>query len=194
MTMKMTPKDALYATYDNSRLSAAFERLRRDIASMRRHRRGGRVKPHKLILLLAVTDLFEDGLLYDNRVYFNDDLRQRFKFYFSLAACPDDSCRAHIPFVHLRSVDWWQLQPKHGRLISFSEMRTCHSAGEVVKNIECATIDEDVCEVFMHPGLRGEIRRVIASELGDPRIADVFYSDTHSKGGPKWLPRRNGLD
>jgi len=162
--------------------AALLKRLEEQIRTIRTFRSGRRAKPHKLVMLLSVIDMIERGSIVDGKVYFNRELLERFSFYFDLAKQPTDSCRPHIPFFHLRSLGWWRLQPKVGRENSFNEMKTCHSARQLVDNIECAYIAEDVYDLLLDRQARQAIRHAIAEALGLPQIANISCSQTEWKG------------
>lgn len=168
------------ATYDHESL---LKNLLEQIRGMRRFRSGRRDKPHKLLMLLSVIDMIESGLVADGKIYFNKDLTERFAFYFGFVAQPADSCRPHIPFFHLRSLGWWHLQSKPGREISFSEMKTCHSAKELFDNVECAVISEEVYDVLLDEHARQALRNTIAELLGVADIACLSFTLTDPKGG-----------
>lgn len=177
---------SIRASFANSNLTdvaVRLARLRAQIRSMRFSKRAGRAKPHKLVLLLAITDMIASGLLTDGRVYFNDELRRRFAFYFNLVRGPADSCRPHIPFFHLRTVGWWSLRPKIGREISFAELKTCRSKRDIVDNVDCAFISDDVFSLLCDQPARATIRKTIAEVLGLPQVARVFYE----KGNCDWV-------
>jgi predicted restriction endonuclease len=152
------------------------------------------VKPHKLVLLLAVVDMFEDGLLRDNRIYFDRELRERFSFYFKAVKQPGDSCRPHIPFFHLRSSGWWHLKPRIGREWSYERMKTCSSIGDLEDNVEYAFVDDQVYSILVDTEARRQIRDEIALALGHPELAYVHYStqnDQEGSDGEQWPRRRN---
>lgn len=160
-----------FATCDSQEV--LLQQLQKQILSMRRFRAAGTEKPHKLVMLLSVIDLTESGLVFDGRVYLDKGLLERFSFYFRIVGQPTDSCRPHIPFFHLRALGWWQLQPKMGREKSFTDMKTCHSAKELMDNVECARIAEEVYDLLLDQRARWAVRRTIAEALGVPEIANL---------------------
>lgn len=178
MSRKRHVSSAIYEDYNEDVL---VKQIEGQIRSMRVSRSGGRAKPHKLVMLLSVTDMIESGLLVDGRVYFNEELLKRFSFYFGLVGQPTDSCRPHIPFFHLRTLGWWLLQPKIGRELCLASMKTCHSAKDLFDNVECALISSDVYDLLCNPRARRAIRRVICEIVGMPDLATTFYHDAQQK-------------
>ena len=61
-------------------------------------RSSGRAKPHKISLLFAVFDLIEDKQIIDNRIFFNDKLKERFTFYFNKLSADGDRDNPSLPF------------------------------------------------------------------------------------------------
>ena len=56
--------------------------LKSEIQQMQRDITHGAKKPHKLVMQLAVIDLFDKGNLKENKIYFNHDLIESFAEYF----------------------------------------------------------------------------------------------------------------
>ncbi len=48
-------------------LNQSFERLKEEVLALRQSATATRVRPHKLVMLLAVLDLAEDGALDENK-------------------------------------------------------------------------------------------------------------------------------
>ena len=69
-----------------------LEKLEAQFAVMRRWRLGGLTKPHKLLMLLAVLDLFDANEAGENRIKFDPGLVERFGAYFQVAVSPGDWC------------------------------------------------------------------------------------------------------
>ncbi|GIV17514.1 MAG: hypothetical protein KatS3mg022_2949 [Armatimonadota bacterium] len=91
---------------------------------LRRYGRKGAPKPHKVVLLLAVVDLYEDGLIFDNRIYLNRELERRSRFYFRMVAGARDWCQIGPPFYHLRTSDFWFHKVYPNRTLSYQAMCT----------------------------------------------------------------------
>ena len=72
-------------------------------------------KPHKALLLLATVDQLEQQAHPQNRIYFNDQLRQAFTQYFSRYSRDTDRDRPYAPFFHLSSSGFWHLKAKPGQ-------------------------------------------------------------------------------
>src|SRR5690606_34682459 len=131
--------------------------------------RGGRKedpKPHKLIMLLAVLDLLDQGQLKDNHIYFDDALINNFEKYYRVYANDDDWCQPGPPFFHLRSSSFWKHKVKEGKEAAYNALTT--SGGGVKRiqdNIEYAYFDDHIFSLLVNERLRRELQKFIYSLL-----------------------------
>lgn len=143
-------------------LSRAVEAIRQ----LRRCRVKGVLKPHKLVLLLAVIDLYEDGLVFGNRIYLNDNLERRFRFYFNMVAGPKDWCQIGPPFFHLRTSGFWFHKVHPNRALSYQALLTPGGGkGNVLRNIEYAYLSDYMTEVMIERETRQALREAIVDLL-----------------------------
>lgn len=120
-----------------------------EIDKLRRHIEGNRRKPHKLALLLAVIDLFEQGIIHQNRIEFCQVLIESFKTAFQAIKSPQDWCLPSLPFIHLRSSDFWYLVPKAGREEIYTNMKTPGGGKKrILDNVEYAYLSDYAFEVI----------------------------------------------
>jgi putative restriction endonuclease len=82
--------------------------------NLRRDKRGSHERPHKPVLLLAILDLLDHGLVTRNEFPLNPDLTKTFKHYFEVVRQGDDQPTIENPFYHLSGDGFWQLVPKPG--------------------------------------------------------------------------------
>lgn len=139
-----------------------LERVRHQIATMRLGRSRGRAKLHKPIMLLAVLDLFGSGAILDNRVFYNQELAERFQEYFNAVKKGDDWCQPAPPFFHLRSSHFWNHRVRPQRDEAYSKLTTSGGGSRrILENIEYAYLDDDALSVFTDSVSRGIIREYI---------------------------------
>ena len=81
---------------------------------LRRDNPGSHERPHKPVLLLAIMDLLDRGLVADNRIPLNDDLTKAFRRYFEVVRQHDDKPSIENPFYRLSGDGFWELLPKPG--------------------------------------------------------------------------------
>jgi len=143
-------------------LKNRFESLANEIELMRRGGSKEKQKPHKLFMLLAVLDLFDQGLLTENRIFFDQQLQRNFEKYFRLYAGTEDWCQPGPPFFHLRSASFWKHKIKPGRENVYEKITT--SGGgikRIQENIAYAYFEEDAFAVLSNEIFRVEMRNHI---------------------------------
>ena len=143
-----------------------LEQLRSDILTLRRGTRRGHTSPHKLLLLLAVLDLAEDGLLRSNRIYFDDYLISRFERNFTRFGGEADMCQPAPPFFHLRSAKFWHHEILPGREAAYRSFSSSGGgAGRIDRNIAYAYLSDYAYKVVIDPEMRRSIRTFIEEQL-----------------------------
>jgi putative restriction endonuclease len=80
-------------------------------------------RPHKPLLLLAVFDLFDEGLATPDRVPWCQDLRDRFKARFDVVRKHNDQCNPDLPFRYLAGDGFWQAVESDGTTLIRREIR-----------------------------------------------------------------------
>lgn len=70
--------------------------------------------PYKPLLLLAVFDLVEEGVISSNLVELSLDLAELFNLYCSRVLAPGVKANLAMPYYHLRSDGFWHLLPRPG--------------------------------------------------------------------------------
>src|SRR5210317_2049570 len=75
----------------------------------------GMFSPHKPVMLLAILELAETGLLKENKIYYTQHLLDLFRSFFQAVQKPGDSCNPYFPFFHLRSEPFWHLKSVPGK-------------------------------------------------------------------------------
>jgi len=79
---------------------------------LRRDKEGTHERPHKSILLIAILDLFDRGILCHNQVPCSPELIRTFERYFDLVRHDDDLCAIDAPFCRLADDGFWQVLAK----------------------------------------------------------------------------------
>lgn len=92
---------------------------------------GCRARPHKPVMLLAILELAETGLLSANRMYYNHQLREIFRSFFQAVQKPGDACNPHFPFFYMRSDRYAYIDEDLYSLIQKSEERNILGRGIV---------------------------------------------------------------
>lgn len=156
-------------------LATKQDELKRHLLVMRRGSSLGRAKPHKLLMLLAVLDLFDARRLQENRIHFDPSLIELFEDYFRAVAKDDDWFQPGPPFFHLRSSPFWHLQAKEGREQEYAALKTSGGGSRrIVDNVAYAYLSDDVYSLLLEKTSRDEIRLFILDAFFDPQERDLL--------------------
>ena len=98
-------------------LKKESQRVQRDITH-------GHKKPHKLVMLLAVLDLFDKRIVTENKIPLDDNLSKSFSNLFNLIRTDGDWKQPAPPFFHLRTSSFWKHKIKDGREVQYSKLST----------------------------------------------------------------------
>ena len=150
------------------------------------NRAGGRASPHKPCMLLAVLGLAEAGDLKQNRIRFDPALLERYMKFFGVVRTESDHANPYYPFFHLKSEDFWHLQPLPGREAVVEAMNTARSVAAITDNIAWVSLNPDlhalVLDELSRTALRDELivawfgsqRRQLELVLDDERESDRY--------------------
>jgi len=157
--------------------------LASEIESMRKWGLKEKPKPHKLIMILAVFDLFDQDILKENKIYLNQQLISNFEKHFRMFSDNSDWCQPGPPFFHLRNSTFWKHKIKTGREENYEKLTT--SGGGLLRiqqNIEYAYFDEKSFSIISQEANRTELRNFITAILmrlkdmdKNKRIPTVFH-------------------
>ncbi len=98
-------------------------RFKDEVSKLKRGFGKYRQKPHKLIVLIALVDLFELNPWRPNEIYFNE-IVPYFESNFTLYSEPQDWCQPSLPYFHLRTADFWHHLVKSGREEIYNSITT----------------------------------------------------------------------
>lgn len=143
-------------------VSEQLKKFEEALTRIRRSSVGGRPKPHKLIMLLAVLDLFDAGVLQENRIPYDPGLIERFGEYFRAVSQVGDWCQPAPPFFHLRSGGFWKHKPIAGRETEYAKLHTSGGGSKrILDNIDYAYLDDDAFALVSSPEDRQILRQFI---------------------------------
>ena len=136
-----------------------LDSLKKEIQKMQQDTTHGHKKPHKLVMLLSVLDLFERHVITENKIYFNDDLTGSFSNIFNLIRAEGDWNQPAPPFFHLRTSSFWKHKIKEGREAQYSKLSTSGGGTKrIEENIDYAYLDSSTYEVFSNKETRQDLR------------------------------------
>lgn len=142
-----------------------FQRLRVD--------RAHGVAPHKPILLLAVIEQVERGLMPQNRIELSPPLIQTFLKYWSYLGSARHRPDISRPFFHMKSGKFWHLVPRSGFEIVLAAKIKLKTMAEVQRAIAYAYVDEDLFDFWQSPKYRESLRLVLVGRWFPGQLAKV---------------------
>lgn len=187
----------------------SLQQYQESFSNLRPNRSSGHGKPHKACLLLAVIDLIENGALLQNKIPFDQALKDAFSERFERYRQGNDRDNPANPYFYLTSSGFWQLHPNSGFNVELEQRlmeRKSPSDTSTSKLINYASLDEGLYQLLQDPGCRavlaGELEgtlltneesfRLWCRAIGksDKTISD--YVDALSSGLTDWISDSRG--
>ena len=123
----------------------------------------GQNAPHKAVILLAVLELIEFGLLKQNMITISDDLTDAFSYiwkrYIGESAVFKDDIQQ--PYWHMKSEPFWTLYHKDGSLARSDEAKPSLNA---LKSEYYAVLDDALYELLKNQTSRAALRVSLISK------------------------------
>lgn len=153
-------------------------------SQLKMNTRGGSEKsPHKVAMLLAVSEMIENGAISENRILFDQGLKECFSRHFSAFAGPRDRDNPHLPFFHLRTSDFWHHRVKPGMADAYSRLSTASGPGAINEHIQFVFLDDELFELLGYGVARELLHAALLRNLGDDDRAGLLNVGT----GWDWL-------
>ena len=128
------------------------------------NRAGGRPSPHKPVMLLAVLELAEAGLLTENRIYYTPQLLEPFRSFFQVVKQAGDASHPYFPFFHLHGDKFWHLEPLPGRGEVLTSMKTVRGPSDITETIAYAYLDDELFSLMQCAEKRAMLRKALIDE------------------------------
>jgi predicted restriction endonuclease len=139
-----------------------IKKFKQKIKKIKLGRKDGNLKPHKLIMLLAVIDMAEAGFLTENKIYYTEPLLGFFNKNFRKYSSQKDWCQPAPPFFHLRSSGFWFHKPIAGREAVYNSLNSSGGGSKrIIENIEYSYLDENTFIILSNKNARLEIKQLI---------------------------------
>ena len=136
-------------------------------SELRLNKRGERVSPHKVAMLLAIISLFEKDKITKNRIYFSQELKDEFSYHFNQLADSSDKDNPHLPFFHLRSSGFWHHQVVPGKQSSYDQLSTASGPVVILDNIQYAYLDDELFELLGNEVVLKVLREALYKNLDE---------------------------
>jgi putative restriction endonuclease len=131
----------------------------------------GKPAPHKPILLLAVIDLFEQGVITNNQIEPSPQIVESFLKYWHLISL--EKPRIFLPFFHLKSDKFWHLHAKAGNEQLLAMTKQVNSMTHLAGIIAFASLDKDLF-LLLHSAEAREVFRQKIIEVYFPEQTELF--------------------
>lgn len=155
----------------------------RRLSKLRMNVHSGHKSPHKVAMLLAVIDSIQSGELLDNRIFFSQALKTRFKTHFDQIATDADGNNPHLPFFHLRSEGFWHHQIKASARAEYASLDTASGQGIIARCIDYAWLDDELFELLGNSVVAQLLRQALLKNLDQAGREDIL----RSASGWDWL-------
>ena len=155
-------------------MEADFNSFAAELRGTPRFIQNSREKPHKLVLLLTILTLIKEGRISENRIYFNQQLRDAFASKFQHYSNATDWTQVSQPYFHLRTASFWHHQIKEGRGEKYATLTTSGGGSKRIDdNIEFAYFSEQVWELFNAPNYQVKIEAILVGMMQDNNLEQV---------------------
>lgn len=152
--------------------------------NLRTNNKYGRKSPHKAILMLTVIELYEQNILTNNEIIYDENLKSMFLKVWNrvLPKEPLFHPEAYLPFWYLQSDSFWHIVPIRGKEDILSLMRDTNIKPSEAKLNDCvkyAELDEDLYFLMTLPSGRSSLKRALLetyTHLTEKQIAKLAES------------------
>ncbi|MEP4892464.1 MAG: HNH endonuclease [Aliiglaciecola sp.] len=132
--------------------------------SIRPDRSSGHVKPHKVCLMFAIMDLIEQGHIKQNRIFYDEKLKQSFAWHFNRLKAGNDKNSPYLPFHHLQSSGFWSLAFKADSEIAYRSVKSVSDA--TIRNyVAYAFLDNELFDLLKSPITQTTLKNALISNL-----------------------------
>jgi putative restriction endonuclease len=124
----------------------------------------GRTAPHKPILLLAIIEGIKNSEIKENRICITPELVARFKDLWSqLVVNSEFTANFSLPFYHLKSDGFWNLQTSSGRELILTSSHSIKSFAQLKDVIEFAFFDDALFQLLYDEHTRSVLKQTLLS-------------------------------
>lgn len=149
-----------------------IEKYLHDFVSLKTATVAGKTAPHKAVMLLAIIELVEEGVISDNHIVLSEELVARFGQIWNQYIKTDTPFqqKAVIPYWHLKSEPFYHLFFIDGTPVA--EIVNPHSATKL-KAIVYASLDNELFELMKTESGREELSTILIINY----LEDIAFFD-----------------
>jgi putative restriction endonuclease len=155
---------------------------------LRRDKRGSHERPHKPVLLLAILDLLDRGILRGNQVPFTEELESTFRRFFAVVRSRDDQPTIEHPFYFLSGDGFWQVfaagqsEPLYRKGFAGG----APSAAQLRRKSATGRFDESLWALMSDPMARHQLREALIA-----RYFPEHHDQLAALSARQWSPDRS---
>lgn len=155
--------------------------------NLSRDKRGKHERPHKPVLLLAIIDLIDRGLLAENAVPLSSELVAAFKRYFDVVHSADDKPTIQNPFYFLSGDGFWQLVSTANQppLYVPGSVSRAPSVAELRRRVSHGRFDDGLWPLLKDPLARHQLREALIARYFPERREQIAAVAGTSEKVPK---------
>lgn len=125
-----------------------------------------RKSPHKAILLITVIEMYEKGLLSENIIRYDEQLKRQFENVWRKVLHEENlfQSSAYLPYWYMQNESFWHIVPKKGRediLSLFRDNQVKPSEKKLDECVDYAELDDDLYFLMTIPSGRSSLKRVL---------------------------------
>jgi len=125
-------------------------------------------------MLLAVSELIENDVIQENRILFDQGLKQCFSRHFEEFAGPRDRDNPHLPFFHLRSSGFWHHRVRPGMADAYASLSTASGSAAINDHIEFVFLDDELFELLGYSVARELLHAALLRNLDSSDRSDLL--------------------
>lgn len=126
--------------------------------------------PHKPLLLLAVIDLFAQGVVKSNLIELSIDLCEIFTLYWARIRPPDQRGNIALPFFHLERDGFWHFIPQSGKEALVSSASQIRSVNQIRDSLLGVKLDDELYNFFCVSESREKLREALINKNFAPEL------------------------
>jgi len=143
-----------------------FRRLRMNVQNDHK-------SPHKVVMLLAVMDLMESGVLKENRIEYSDALLEKFRAHFEVMRSGSDRLTPYLPFYHLKAEGFWRHAVTPGAEGLYESLKDSNSERRIRECIAYAYLDQELFDYLTYSVTREQLKYALFENIEESARADL---------------------
>jgi putative restriction endonuclease len=134
----------------------------------------GHERPHKPVMLLALLDLFEQGVIKENRITYSPELLELFGEYFDAVRSERDQPTPINPFFYLRGDGFWHHHPCPGQEAVLRALSAPPGIKAFQAISDYVSLDDELFGLLCDPLSRSQLRSALINRYFADQRAKVI--------------------